>query len=406
MLVGAATAVAAGGYEQAVRLGLTFVIVLIPRLLDVPRPFDLAFLCGMSFQAWGNVLGLFNAFSDYDKIVHFVLPCGTAALLYLALVRLEVVPDLAQEAHLHRRIAMVTTTFAFGLAVGGIYELYEWFADMVLGGHLHVGYADTIGDLADDAAGSLLGGALLVLWSQAGWGTRRIPGRTGSRRRDPLAGIGRRVVTNLRPRRAAPPRVKRAAPTWAPLLTTLADLVRVSLITGCVVALTQLRYEQAVRFALTLLACLAPRVLRTPRLFDLGFTAAMAGQAWGDVAGAFSTVTGYDIGVRLVVSSAAAAILYLVLIRISAVPDFSHESGIRQRLAIGLTGFSFGFGAGIFYELYVWMADSILGARIPVDYRSLIGRLSLDALGALIGGLLLVLWDQRGWDSRVGTQPR
>jgi len=35
----------------------------------------------------------------------------------------------------------------------------------------------TIGDLVDDAAGSLLGGALLVLWDVYGWGTRRrLPG--------------------------------------------------------------------------------------------------------------------------------------------------------------------------------------------------------------------------------------
>ena len=42
---------------------------------------------------------------------------------------------------------------------------------------------DTVGDLVADAAGSLTGGALMVLWAEKGWGTvRRIPGE--NRRED------------------------------------------------------------------------------------------------------------------------------------------------------------------------------------------------------------------------------
>ena len=34
-------------------------LVLVPRLLNLPRPFDLALVLDMSLQAWGNVFELF-----------------------------------------------------------------------------------------------------------------------------------------------------------------------------------------------------------------------------------------------------------------------------------------------------------------------------------------------------------
>src|SRR3954469_25903055 len=173
LLVGAFATLAVGPREQSFRLALTFVLVLIPRVIDVPRPFDLAFVIGMSFQAWGNVFGAFDSLYGYDKLVHFVLPCGASMLPYLCLIRLRVVPDLSEERGVHHQLGVVVITFAFGLSVGGIYELYEWFGDNVLGAHLAVSYGASIGDLVDDGLGSLLGGTLIVIWDRRGWGTRR-----------------------------------------------------------------------------------------------------------------------------------------------------------------------------------------------------------------------------------------
>jgi hypothetical protein len=67
-------------------------------------------------------------------------------------------------------------SFALGMTVGAIYEIYEWFANHALGAALEVGYNDTISDLADDAIGSLGGSFLLLLWTTRGWATsRRVP---------------------------------------------------------------------------------------------------------------------------------------------------------------------------------------------------------------------------------------
>jgi uncharacterized membrane protein YjdF len=167
---------ATGDFGAGVRFLLTFLVVLAPRLLQMPRPFDFAFALAMAFQAWGNALHTFDQVHGYDTVVHFVLPCATAPILYILLSRLELVPDLAERKAPHHHLAIVVVSLAFGLSVGAVYEMWEWLDNHALGGNHAVGYDDTIKDLADDALGSLAGGALLLLWSTRGWRTsRRLP---------------------------------------------------------------------------------------------------------------------------------------------------------------------------------------------------------------------------------------
>ena len=109
----------------------------------------------MNLAVWGNVLALFDHVYGYDKVVHFMLPCGTAMLLYITLCHLRVVPDLSEDAGLHDRVAMVLVTLAFGLTVGGIFEMWEWFSNTVFGTEMFVTYGDSVGDLIDDLLGAL-----------------------------------------------------------------------------------------------------------------------------------------------------------------------------------------------------------------------------------------------------------
>jgi hypothetical protein len=183
-LVAAVVALVLGDLSDAVRLALTCLLLALARWLDLPRPFDLALIVGMFLQAFGNAAGLFASFGPYDVIVHFVLSLAVAPCLYLLCARFGVVPDLA-DAERHHQLGIFLITFAFGLALGALYEMYEWVSNHALGGHLHVGYSDTIADLLDDAIASLCGGALLVLWAHRGWPTtRRLPRQalTGERR--------------------------------------------------------------------------------------------------------------------------------------------------------------------------------------------------------------------------------
>ena len=84
-------------WSGALRLALTFLVCCAPRMLEVPKPFDFAFVFAMSLQAWGNIAGAFEAWLPYHDLVHCVLTLATAALFYFALVRLRLVPDPTEQ---------------------------------------------------------------------------------------------------------------------------------------------------------------------------------------------------------------------------------------------------------------------------------------------------------------------
>jgi uncharacterized membrane protein HdeD (DUF308 family) len=97
-------------------------------------------------------------------------------VLYIALVRLGVVPDPGRAIH-ERRVARISgifiVTLAVGMAVGAGYESVEWFEDKFLGGHFVGGLWDTETDLLCDEGGSLVGAAFLTVWALRGWTSRR-----------------------------------------------------------------------------------------------------------------------------------------------------------------------------------------------------------------------------------------
>jgi hypothetical protein len=74
-------------------------------------------------------------------------------------------------------VGIFVVTLALGVALGGIWEIWEWISDHSFGSSLQLSNDDTVGDLVADTLGSLFGAALLVCWARYGWGSvRSIPG--------------------------------------------------------------------------------------------------------------------------------------------------------------------------------------------------------------------------------------
>ena len=151
-------------------------VTVVARVVDLPRVYDLCLTAGMALQGFGETFGLYDEFVRFDDLVHFTLPMLTAPVVYIALARLDVVPDPRDETPLRHYVGIAVVTAALGISIGALWEIYEWRSDAWLGTALSEGNDDTNGDLVRDTLGSLVGAALLVVWARFGWGSvRRIP---------------------------------------------------------------------------------------------------------------------------------------------------------------------------------------------------------------------------------------
>jgi hypothetical protein len=158
--------------NAVVAFAVVLVIMLVPRVAELPRPVDLAVCITWLVAGWAKVAGWYVAVSWLDFVVHGVTTGTSAAALYLLLVRIGLVPPLQDPAI--RRAGIVLLTTALGMSIGVLWEFYEWIAYANLPGRDYVGYTDTVADLLMDTLSSLAAGIGLAVWASFGWRTRRL----------------------------------------------------------------------------------------------------------------------------------------------------------------------------------------------------------------------------------------
>jgi hypothetical protein len=177
LVAGAVTFALVGDYAAASLLAFLGALTLFARWVNLPRVYDLCFTGAMVLQGYGEALGVYETMRVFDDVVHFTLPMLTAPVLYIALARLDVVPDPRDETTARHYAGIFIVALALGISIGALWELVEWGTDTWFGTHLQLSNADTVGDILRDSLGSLAGAALLVVWARYGWGSvRRIPG--------------------------------------------------------------------------------------------------------------------------------------------------------------------------------------------------------------------------------------
>jgi hypothetical protein len=177
LVLATGAALLAGETAGALALGFATALALLARAINLPRAYDLPFVLVLSLHAAGEALGWYDSVEWFDRVVHVVLPCLVAPVLYIGLGRLDVLPDPRDETHARHYTGMAIVTFCLGMAVGGLWEIVEYASDGTIDTALSEGNADTVGDLVADAVGSLLGALLLVAWAVWGWGSvRRVTG--------------------------------------------------------------------------------------------------------------------------------------------------------------------------------------------------------------------------------------
>lgn len=198
------------GRSTAVGLTAASILLLVARVVNLPRRFDLGVIVAMTFIAWGTALSLYGRYHFYDTIVHAVTPAFYAPVLYVVLVRLEVLVDPERTTGARQYAGVFVSTFAIGMAVGAGYEIFEWLSDTLFGTAYVENADDTGRDLLADALGSLAGATLVTVWAIRSWSTRRAPVATAppsllwARARQARAllrssAVARRVAPLLRP---------------------------------------------------------------------------------------------------------------------------------------------------------------------------------------------------------------
>ena len=184
---------------------------------------------------------------------------------------------------------------------------------------------------------------------------------------------------------------------WNPVVRDPIDVLRATFLGGAIASVANGDLESTVRFLLTFLLLVGIRMLELPRLFDFGFVVGMMFQAWGNALNLFIDVPWYDQVVHFILPFFTAPAMYILMSRLGVVPDLAEEVRHYRAIGIVIMSFSFGMTVGASYEIYEWFADHALGAHLRVGYGDTIADLGDNALGALGGSYLLLVWATRGW---------
>ena len=151
-------------------------LLLLARVISLPRFYDFSLLVVMVLIAWGEVLGLYDSWKGYDNVVHFTVPLLLTGMIYLLLVRLGVLPELSDLTQVHQKFGFFLTAVMLGMAIGAGWEIIEWSLDEWAGANLVGTATDTATDLIWDTMGATGSALILTLWSLGGHSLRRRPG--------------------------------------------------------------------------------------------------------------------------------------------------------------------------------------------------------------------------------------
>lgn len=133
-------------------------LALAVKGLHLPAGFDLAVVCAMAVTGISSGAGLYGSFELFDRMVHFSTLALLAPSVVVALQRSAVLPPVG--ASTRQRVAGIVLAGTVGLAIGALWEIFEWAADNWAGTTLAHGQDDTIGDLVVDGIGAAVGGVV------------------------------------------------------------------------------------------------------------------------------------------------------------------------------------------------------------------------------------------------------
>lgn len=146
-------------------------------------------------------------------------------------------------------------------------------------------------------------------------------------------------------------------------------------------------------FLLVLLGLLILRALKAPAVVDAGGGAVLLVAAWSSVADLYARISWWDLAVHLAATGVLAAMAYLLLGRLHAVPDPAAPApAVRApRTAVVLLTTALGLGLSVLWEFGEWWGHNYVDSRINVGYDDTLGDLAAGAAGSVLAGMAMTL---------------
>ncbi|VTR75438.1 hypothetical protein CHMI_00183 [Cellulomonas hominis] len=161
-------AVVARGPVDAALFGLVLSGLVVPVTAGVDGRLDAAYGAGLLAAAWAGALGLYEAVTWLDLVMHLVVTGLVAAVAHLVLARRSgAVLDPGRATGTGERVGSVAVTTALGLGLSVLWEVGEYLGHTYADPTIHVAYRDTVGDLVLGGLGSTVAGTGLVLAGRA-----------------------------------------------------------------------------------------------------------------------------------------------------------------------------------------------------------------------------------------------
>lgn len=150
-------------------------------------------------------------------------------------------------------------------------------------------------------------------------------------------------------------------------------------------------------FLLVLFGTLVSRCLDIPRIFDGLYGLTLLGAAWSSVLGLYARVGWWDLPVHFAATAVIAAMLFLLLSRLGAVPTPGRRSpsDTAALVLVLCLVLCLGVGVSLLWELGEWWGHNFVDRSINVGSQDTVGDLAAGGLGALAAGAALGLAELR-----------
>jgi len=185
---------------------------------------------------------------------------------------------------------------------------------------------------------------------------------------------------------------------------TVADALRALALVGIMVAGVGWGPVAGVSVALVAGGMVLSRLAQVRPSVDIAFGVVLLLAVWSSVLDLYVTVRWWDIPMHFLTNGLCAVLLYLVLMRLEALPDASTlprpvASAVTVTTALGLS-------LGVVWEVFEWLGHTFVDDAIYVGYTDTIGDLVWGGAGSMLAGFTLVYLAATPRRRADGNSPR